>query len=144
VSGAANDCERTLLVVDDDPDVREALSDALAERGYVVIGEPNGRSALEHLKQGLQPCAIVLDLMMPVMDGWDFRSEQLRDPSLAQIPVVVLSAFGPKPPKAAGDGPGDALDLTNVAFIPKPFTIETVVKAIERCCERRAVSDGSN
>ena len=127
-----SDCEKTLLVVDDDPDVRQALSAALAERGYIVVSEPNGRSAIEHLKQGLQPCAILLDLMMPVMDGWHFRKEQLQDPSLASIPVVVLTAFeGKRAAKPSGEG----ADVAALTCIPKPFEIETVVRAIERVCE---------
>ena len=84
-----------ILIVDDDNDVRSALSEMLEEEGFTVEGAPNGREALARLRGGtIHPAVILLDLMMPGMDGWDFRSEQLRDPRLARVPVVVVSASG--------------------------------------------------
>jgi len=84
-----------ILIVDDDNDVRTALSELLEEEGFTVAGATNGREALAHLRAGrIHPAVILLDLMMPGMDGWDFRSEQMRDPKLAQVPVVVVSASG--------------------------------------------------
>lgn len=84
-----------ILIVDDDNDVRAALSELLEEEGFSVEGAPNGRVALARLKEAnIHPAVILLDLMMPGMDGWDFRNEQMRDPELAAVPVVIVSASG--------------------------------------------------
>jgi CheY-like chemotaxis protein len=84
-----------ILIVDDDNDVRSALSELLEEEGFSVEAAPNGREALALLRGGnVHPAVILLDLMMPGMDGWDFRSEQMRDPTLAGVPVVIVSASG--------------------------------------------------
>lgn len=83
---------RLVLVVDDDADVREAFEAVLNAEGYRVVTEPNGEEALRALRAGLRPCLILLDLMMPVKDGWQFRAEQRADPELADIPTVVVSA----------------------------------------------------
>ncbi len=82
-----------LLLVDDDERVREALVALLEAQGYPVVGAANGREALDVLRvRGLRPGLILLDLMMPVMDGWQFRAAQLADAELATVPVVVFSA----------------------------------------------------
>jgi CheY-like chemotaxis protein len=84
-----------ILIVDDDSDVRSALAELLEEEGFSVEAARNGHEALIRLRTGkLHPALILLDLMMPGMDGWDFRSEQLRDPQLASVPVVIVSASG--------------------------------------------------
>ena len=85
---------RRVLVVDDDPAICSALSEALQGEGFEVASATNGHAALEHLRAGPAPAAIVLDLMMPVMDGWDFRHLQLQDPGLRDIPVVIVTAAG--------------------------------------------------
>lgn len=94
--------DRSVLVVDDDDDIRESLIGFLEAEGYRPIGAPNGRQALE-LLAALEspPHLIVLDLMMPVMDGRRFREEQLRSPTLAKIPVVLISAYAPDPAEVA-------------------------------------------
>jgi CheY-like chemotaxis protein len=90
--------QRSILIVDDDGDTRAALAELLREEGFAVEGAPNGREALVRLRGGeIHPAVILLDLMMPGMDGWDFRSEQLRDPNLAAVPVVIVSASGFSP-----------------------------------------------
>ncbi|HEY6147811.1 MAG TPA: response regulator [Thermoanaerobaculia bacterium] len=81
-----------LLVVEDDPDLRDALSDALSASGYDVDCAVNGREALDYLETAAPPCVVLLDLMMPVMNGWEFRAEQKGNAKLASIPVVVLTA----------------------------------------------------
>ena len=84
-----------IFIVADDNDTRNALSELLEAEGFSVDGAPNGREALARLRSGrVHPAAILLDLMMPGMDGWDFRSEQMRDPELARVPVVIVSASG--------------------------------------------------
>jgi CheY-like chemotaxis protein len=81
-----------VLVVEDDADVREALADALADVGYRVAQAPGGDVALARLREGLRPRMILLDLMMPGVDGWAFRRQQAADSALAGIPVMVLTA----------------------------------------------------
>jgi len=81
-----------ILVVEDDADLRDAMLELLQGFGRGAIGAANGEQALNILRSGLQPCVILLDLMMPGMDGWTFRREQMRDGRIAGIPVIVLSA----------------------------------------------------
>jgi CheY-like chemotaxis protein len=83
--------EDEILVVDDDPEVREALCDVLEDEGYAVVRAANGAEAIRYLRKG-RPRAIVLDLTMPVMDGYEFLDRRASDPSLCDIPVVVVSA----------------------------------------------------
>lgn len=82
----------SVLVVDDDLDTREMLCRFLEMEGFGVESAANGRQALDRLTSGVEACVIVLDLMMPVMDGWQFREEQTRRADLAKIPVIVVSA----------------------------------------------------
>ena len=82
----------SVLVVDDDSQVRELLRVALMGDGYHVAAVKDGREALHHLRSHADTCIIVLDLMLPVMDAWQFRAEQAGDPRLAAIPVVIFSA----------------------------------------------------
>src|SRR5262245_51298579 len=83
---------KRVLIVEDDMEIREALALVLRDEGYRVDVSDNGLSALEQLRAGLAPDAIVLDLNMPVMDGWQFRTEVRRDARWASIPVVAVSA----------------------------------------------------
>src|SRR5512142_2938239 len=85
---------RRVLIVEDDVDIRETLGELLATAGYETAGAANGLDGLAAARRA-PPDLIVLDLMMPVMDGWEFRSAQRRDPALASIPVIVISASAP-------------------------------------------------
>ena len=85
---------KTALIVDDDRSILEGLLEYLELDGYRAIAATDGREALKLLQAGLRPDVIVLDLLMPRMDGWDFRTAQLNTPSLARIPVLVISASG--------------------------------------------------
>jgi CheY-like chemotaxis protein len=79
--------------VDDDFDIRDTFQEILESAGYTVALAENGKRALEYLKASADPpCLILLDIMMPVMDGWQFRDEQVKHPELAEIPVVVVTA----------------------------------------------------
>src|SRR5690349_1848715 len=81
-----------VLVVEDSTDARQMLASLLEVEGFAVRTAANGREALDQLRAGPPPCLILLDLMMPVMDGYQFRAEQRQDPGLSPIPVVVVSA----------------------------------------------------
>src|ERR1041384_8053025 len=87
-----------ILGVDADPDIRDSLREVREDEGYEVACVGNGREALGHLKAANpRPCVILLDLMMPVMDGWQFRKEQKQDSEIAGIPLVVITATGKRP-----------------------------------------------
>lgn len=83
-----------ILLVEDEATIREVIEAVLGAEGYRVVSTANGFDALEVLRAGLRPCMIILDLMMPVMDGWQFRVAQMRDPELLKIPTVVYTAIG--------------------------------------------------
>jgi len=116
---------RTILVVDDDPDIRTALSELLESEGYEVMGAANGAAALAQLRAGARPCAILLDLMMPFMNGWEFRAEQLRDPALREIPVVLLTASGYTDATVRAE-------FGRVEYFPKPPSPDHLLAAIRR------------
>lgn len=116
-----------LLIVDDDADVREALASVLEDEGYKVLIAESGRAALETLRRGARPTLILLDLMMPVMDGYEFRARQLQDPDLAKIPVVVLTAGAMDPRVEA---------LGAVRSFRKPVSLERLLEAL------RAITSG--
>ena len=124
---------QTVLVIDDDRDVRESLRTLLHLDGYKVTTARNGQHALEQLHGGLRPCIILLGLMMPAMDGQHFRAEQLRNPEFARIPVVVLSG---------DDDPAEhAASLGAVALpLRKPVDIDTVLQLIATHCVRQYTS----
>ncbi len=84
----------TVLIIDDDVGSRTALAEVLTDEGYSVATASDGAEALRYLREGHRPKAILLDLMMPGIDGWDFRAEQKRDAGLSGIPVIAISAAG--------------------------------------------------
>lgn len=89
------DKKQKILLVDDDVDSTEALAELLSREGYSVACAENGLEALDYLAHSKPPCLIILDLMMPVMSGWEFRQRQTSDPKLKSLPVVIVSATGP-------------------------------------------------
>jgi CheY-like chemotaxis protein len=119
----------SVLVVDDDPAVRELLLVALAGEGYDVAAVSHGREALHHLRSHAATCIIVMELVLPVMDGRAFRIVQLRDRSLAWIPVVMMSA--------ASDGERRARDLGARLYMRKPLNLDELRHALRRigCCQ---------
>lgn len=86
--------DAAILIVDDDAGSRKALAEVLTDEGYSVAMASDGADGLTYLRQGHRPRVILLDLMMPGIDGWDFRAEQKRDAALADIPVIAISAAG--------------------------------------------------
>jgi CheY-like chemotaxis protein len=119
------------LVVDDDPAARELLLVALTAEGYDVASVSNGREALHHLRSHAETCVIIMELVLPVMDGRAFRIVQLRDRSLAWIPVVMMSA--------ASDADRRAQDLGARFFVRKPLHLDDLRHALHRigCCRTR-------
>jgi CheY-like chemotaxis protein len=115
-----------ILVIDDSADVRVTLAELLTETGYEVECAANGREALEHLHNGGRPQLILLNLMMPVVNGWVFRQVQRQDPALASIPVVVMSAVDDL---SSYDG-----DLAAAAYLRKPVDVDELLGTIERIC----------
>jgi CheY-like chemotaxis protein len=108
-----------LLLVDDDDFLREALAEALAYEGHEIASASDGAQALALLERGLAPDAVLLDLMMPVLDGWGFVERQQSEARWADIPVIVLTAIGtlPRPIEAR-------------TVLHKPFRIETLLEAL--------------
>jgi len=117
----------TVLVVEDDLDVRQALMEVLEEHGFPALGARDGAEALLLLARATElPCLILLDLMMPVMDGASFREAQRRDPRLAPIPVVVLSAYRDVNEQAVG--------LDAVSVLMKPPSVRELVTVLNAHC----------
>jgi DNA-binding response OmpR family regulator len=111
-----------VLVVEDDDGIALVIQDLLEGEGFEVQRAPNGRAGLL-LLHDFQPDVIVLDLMMPVLDGWGFRAEQRQLASpLSQVPVVILSG--------ARDAANAAINLDAVALVAKPFALEALIEAI--------------
>jgi CheY-like chemotaxis protein len=117
---------RTILVVDDDFDFRESLGYVLADSGYKVVSAADGQEALSRLRTGPLPCLILLDLMMPGMNGWQFRTEQKQDESLRSIPVLVLSG------DAKAEEEARSLDVAGC--LKKPVPLDDLLDLIQRYC----------
>lgn len=118
----------TVLVVEDHDNLRDGLVELLRSEGIGVEAAADGAAALAVLRNGLRPCVIVLDLDMPVMDGYQFRREQIVDPELREIPVIVLSATA------------DAMEflggITADAYVQKPADFATLMAAIRQHCSK--------
>lgn len=110
-----------ILLIEDDADLAEVVAEVLLMEGYQLSHASDGKAALELLATSELPDLILLDLMMPNMNGWDFRDAQLRDARLAKIPVVVLSATGER------SRPIDA-----VLVLRKPVTLKELLSAVKR------------
>jgi len=116
-----------ILLVEDDLAIRQAVTDVLEGEGFEVTCAANGEEALRRLGDGGPPPGVILlDLMMPVMDGWAFRSAQRRDPRISDIPVVVVSA----------DAEGTLASLAPAAFLPKPYDLGRLLAVVGRYCTR--------
>lgn len=116
-----------ILLAEDDDDLREAMLETLQDAGYSVFSVPNGQEALNWLHEVEHlPSLILLDLMMPVMDGWQFREVQRVDPKAAKVPVVVLSAMASHPA------------IEDVDYLKKPTKVATLLALVARFCGPRA------
>jgi two-component system, chemotaxis family, chemotaxis protein CheY len=112
----------TVMVVDDDAGIREALHEILEGEGYWPVMASNGQDALDQLHQGVRPCLILLDLMMPVMDGWKFCDAQQCDPKIKDVPVVVITASGTHKTPIVGK------------VLAKPLNLDELLKTIADIC----------
>ncbi|PYR03185.1 MAG: response regulator [Acidobacteria bacterium] len=107
-----------VLIVEDDADLREMMAQLLSLEGFQAAAVANGSEALQYLHNGhIKPDVILLDLMMPVMDGWEFRRKQQADPAFADVPVIVLSALDQS----------RAADVQAEAFLKKPLDFDRLL-----------------
>jgi CheY-like chemotaxis protein len=129
--------KRLILIVEDDIDVLQSLADVLDAEGFDTARACNGRQAIDYLRAGHCPQLILLDMMMPVMNGWEFRQEQLRIAGAADIPVVVLTADGEPRRKATA--------LHAHGHLAKPVGVDKLLQEIDRVCSsvRRQAEGGA-
>jgi CheY-like chemotaxis protein len=113
-----------ILVVEDDEDAREAMVALLQMKGYRAVPASNGQEALDYLRRAPVPDLIILDLWMPVMDGWQFRSEQVKDPRLKNVPVIVVTALS------------DRADVDANEVIIKPVDVNRLLTTVSQYCRR--------
>jgi CheY-like chemotaxis protein len=114
---------RDILIVDDDPDIRDALGECLRYEGYSVHSAADGRDALDRLEYGLKPDLILLDLMMPVLNGFDVLAALRKRPDWSSIPVVVVSA----------NRGYHAEDLAGaVSILRKPVNMDNLLAVVEQ------------
>ena len=125
----ATACPAFVMVVDDDTDLRETLIEVLQDKAYRTVGASNGQEALDllHTAPGLLPCVILLDLMMPVMDGRQFRAALLLEPELSEIPIIVLSAHADVDELFPG--------LSVAARLRKPVDLAPLLSLVDRHCK---------
>jgi CheY-like chemotaxis protein len=115
-----------VLIVEDDPDVREMMETYLRFIGYSTACASNGREGLARLAERT-PCVVVLDLMMPVMSGWQFREAQLANPATAQIPVVCVSAVFDR---------ATVTERLGIPCLGKPLDFDDLSRLVGQACSR--------
>jgi CheY-like chemotaxis protein len=120
---------KSILIVEDNDDIRETLEEVLRMEGYRVYAVSNGRDALAALKRVDGPSLILLDMMMPVMNGWEFLEVQKSDHVLATLPVVVVSALGAAAALACKKDPVPA-----VGYIKKPIALNPLMEIVQQYC----------
>lgn len=104
-----------ILIIEDDEDIREDLTAILTVKGFSVAASSNGKEALSRLRKETPPSVILLDLRMPIMNGWEFLAEQHEDPELARIPVIICSGDANVDPATIADNA--------VGYLRKPFEL---------------------
>jgi CheY-like chemotaxis protein len=113
---------KSILVVEDDTSIRELIVELLESEGYSVASAINGLEGIKHLEAKGNPDLILIDLMMPVMDGYTFRNEQLKNDVWANIPTVVMSAEANAKEKMK--------NFNITAFLSKPVELDTILKTV--------------
>lgn len=114
-----------VLVIEDDTSIRELLAELLDTEGYIVKSSSNGVEGLKELESGFIADLIIVDLMMPVMDGYAFRTEQMKNPLWAKIPTLVMSAEANAREKLK--------PYKVTAFLSKPVELEVLLKTVSDC-----------
>ena len=114
-----------VLIVDDDARIRALMARLLETSGYNAVEAANGKEALALMRRR-RPCVILLDLQMPVMDGWEFRRQQLADPELAEVPVICVTGFYDQ---------SDMFRSTGVKCFTKPVQLSALLQAIRDVCK---------
>jgi len=114
-----------VLIVEDDADLREMMAQLLSLEGFHTAAVANGREALEYLQRSESPEVILLDLMMPVMDGWEFVKHQQADPILSHVPVIVLSALDQS----------RTASVDAAAFLKKPLDFDRLLELVRSYCQ---------
>jgi CheY-like chemotaxis protein len=117
---------KNVLVIDDDHDIRDLVVFYLNNQGYLATGVSNGEEAITHLQSAAQTDLIILDLMMPVMDAWEFRQAQQQDPAIGKIPVVLISA--------TDEVSYEVEPLAASGFIRKPIDFNHLLATVEQHC----------
>ncbi len=118
-----------VLIVDDDADIRRSVAKVLHDEGYETVAAANGREAIDWIRSSeLEPCVVLLDLMMPVMDGWQFLEHLARDRKLSPIPVVIMSAY-PSVRQIHERLFGDS-----ELFLPKPVKLNRLLSVVAQFC----------
>jgi CheY-like chemotaxis protein len=115
-----------VLIVEDDTDLRESLADLLQDEGYRVAGAANGEEALQYLRTSPPPCIVLLDLMMPVMNGWELREHMQQDPLLSSIPVAIVTGVRNTEDRIAA--------LNPVGYFQKPVDINALLATVATYC----------
>lgn len=116
--------KKAILIIEDDRDIRQSLGAILEEEGYPVVEAENGAVGLRELRDGHEVSLVLLDLMMPVMDGWAFCREWEADAALAAIPVIIVSADGTTDRKAATCGAN--------GYLRKPVQLDALLELAEK------------
>ncbi len=125
-----------ILIVEDDAALREALGQVLADEGYGLASARDGLEAVNYLKKGNRPDVILLDLSMPVVNGWEFRMFQKRDPELARIPVVIITAGDDSREEVAWLEPSD--------LIHKPVDLTRLLSVLRHKCAATEEADSAD
>ena len=124
------DKARSILLVEDDEFIRQEISEALEDEGYRVSTAAHGKEALAILADGTRPTVVLLDLMMPVMNGWEFLKAFKKDDKFSGIPVVILSAFADRATIIGGDA---------ISVLRKPINLNALFNVLDEHCAEKFV-----
>ena len=120
----------SVLLVEDDDFIRQEISEALRDEGYRVVTAAHGREALQALSDGVVPSVVLLDLMMPVMNGWEFLKAFKREEKYACVPVVILSAFADRATIIGGDA---------ISVLRKPVNLSSLFNVLGAQCANKMI-----
>lgn len=119
--------DKCILIIEDEKSIQDILKLALEMEGFKVYTADNGKQAMGILPQMKRPCLILLDLMMPVMNGWEFAEEISKDSNLSTIPIVLITAYGDRAKQVAAKG-----------ILKKPIDLDSLLKIVNQWCSGAA------